>query len=119
VKLARLFVVPLAAAPALALPSVGNAGAGAGVLRRHTVSDAAGLARALAAAASGSVIRLAAGTYTGTVIRTVGSRTPAVGEGIYIGSAQSNWCPYTSCQPDRGDRDVTASTCRPTGTAAV
>jgi hypothetical protein len=40
------------------------------------------------------------------VIRNVGSRTPAVGEGIYVGTAQSNWCTYTACAPDRSDRNV-------------
>ncbi|MEY9932614.1 FlaG/FlaF family flagellin (archaellin) [Catenulispora sp. GP43] len=28
------------------------------------------------------------------------------GEGVYIGSAQSNWCTYTACQPDRSDNNV-------------
>ena len=40
------------------------------------------------------------------VVRNVGSRTPAVGEGIYVGTAQSNWCTYTACAPDRSDRNV-------------
>jgi hypothetical protein len=28
------------------------------------------------------------------------------GEGVYVGSAKSNWCSMTSCNPDRSDRDV-------------
>ncbi len=40
------------------------------------------------------------------VVRTAGLRTPAVGEGIYVGTAQSNWCAYTACGPDRSDRNV-------------
>jgi len=27
------------------------------------------------------------------------------GEGVYVGSAISNWCEYTGCQPDRSDRN--------------
>lgn len=42
----------------------------------------------------------------GNVIQRAGLRTPAIGEGIYVGSAQSNWCELTSCQPDRSDRNV-------------
>ena len=28
------------------------------------------------------------------------------GEGVYIGTAQSNWCTYTACQPDHSDNNV-------------
>jgi copper-binding protein NosD len=41
-----------------------------------------------------------------TVIRATGLRTEKFGEGIYIGSAKSNWCTYSDCQPDRSDRNV-------------
>ena len=27
------------------------------------------------------------------------------GEGVYVGSALSNWCEYSGCQPDRSDRN--------------
>ncbi|MCW2840099.1 MAG: hypothetical protein JWR55_1582 [Aeromicrobium sp.] len=37
-----------------------------------------------------------------TVHRTGGSK-PEIGEGIYIGSAKSNWCKLTECEPDRSD----------------
>ena len=42
----------------------------------------------------------------GTVIRATGLRTKKFGEGIYVGSAKSNWCTYSDCQPDRSDRNV-------------
>jgi nitrous oxidase accessory protein NosD len=42
----------------------------------------------------------------GNVIRSTGLRTEKFGEGIYIGSAKSNWCNYSDCQPDRSDRNV-------------
>jgi len=41
-----------------------------------------------------------------TVIRATGLRTEKFGEGIYIGSAKSNWCTYSDCLPDRSDRNV-------------
>ena len=41
-----------------------------------------------------------------TVIRSTGLRTEKFGEGIYVGSAKSNWCTYSDCQPDRSDRNV-------------
>jgi hypothetical protein len=34
-----------------------------------------------------------------------GLRKPKFGEGIYIGTAESNWCDISSCQPDRSDRN--------------
>lgn len=43
---------------------------------------------------------------TGTRIRGTGLREPEFGEGIYIGSAESNWCEYSACGPDRSDRNV-------------
>jgi hypothetical protein len=30
---------------------------------------------------------------------------PKFGEGIYVGSAKSNWCTVTACQPDRSDHN--------------
>lgn len=39
-----------------------------------------------------------------TVERT-GLTDPEFGEGVYVGSAQSNWCRYTGCDPDRSDRN--------------
>lgn len=39
-------------------------------------------------------------------IRDTGRRKPQYGEGIYIGSAQSNWCEYTRCRPDHSDDNM-------------
>jgi hypothetical protein len=39
-------------------------------------------------------------------IQRAGLRTPSIGEGVYVGSAQSNWCELTACGPDRSDRNV-------------
>ena len=42
----------------------------------------------------------------GNTIQRAGLRTPAIGEGVYVGSAQSNWCELTACAPDRSDRNT-------------
>lgn len=42
---------------------------------------------------------------TGNTIRGAGLRKPKFGEGIYIGTAESNWCDVTSCEPDKSDRN--------------
>jgi nitrous oxidase accessory protein NosD len=42
----------------------------------------------------------------GNTIRDTGLRKPKFGEGVYVGSAESNWCQLTDCQPDRSDRNV-------------
>lgn len=39
-------------------------------------------------------------------IRDTGRRKPKFGEGVYIGSADSNWCTVTHCKPDNSDRNV-------------
>ncbi|KPM52826.1 hypothetical protein CcI49_25120 [Frankia sp. CcI49] len=44
-------------------------------------------------------------TVVGNVIRDTGNRREKFGEGVYIGSAESNWCTYTDCEPDRSDRN--------------
>lgn len=40
------------------------------------------------------------------VVERTGLTDAKYGEGVYVGSAQSNWCRYTSCEPDRSDRNV-------------
>lgn len=42
----------------------------------------------------------------GVTIRDTGLLRAKFGEGIYIGSANSNWCQYTSCNPDTSDRNI-------------
>ncbi|MCW3005143.1 MAG: uncharacterized protein JWQ20_4441 [Conexibacter sp.] len=39
-------------------------------------------------------------------VRDTGLRSAKFGEGIYIGSAESNWCQISNCEPDRSDRNV-------------
>lgn len=41
----------------------------------------------------------------GNTIRGAGLRKPKFGEGIYIGTAESNWCDVSACEPDRSDRN--------------
>ncbi|MBC7596432.1 MAG: right-handed parallel beta-helix repeat-containing protein [Kineosporiaceae bacterium] len=40
---------------------------------------------------------------TGNSVTDTGRRKSKFGEGIYVGSAKSNWCKYAACQPDRSD----------------
>ncbi|GAA3250540.1 hypothetical protein GCM10017691_62630 [Pseudonocardia petroleophila] len=42
----------------------------------------------------------------GLTIRDTGLRREKFGEGIYVGSAESNWCELTGCEPDRSDRNT-------------
>ncbi|AEH08183.1 MULTISPECIES: right-handed parallel beta-helix repeat-containing protein [Protofrankia] len=42
---------------------------------------------------------------TGNVIRNTGNRSEKFGEGVYVGSASSNWCKYSNCRPDNSDRN--------------
>ena len=45
-------------------------------------------------------------TVSHNVIRDTGSLRQFYGEGIYVGSAHSNWCRYSGCQPDASDGNV-------------
>lgn len=42
----------------------------------------------------------------GNEIRGAGLRSAKFGEGIYVGSAQGNWCEQSACGPDRSDRNT-------------
>jgi hypothetical protein len=42
----------------------------------------------------------------GNTIRDTGLRKPQFGEGVYVGTAESNWCQISDCDPDRSDRNV-------------
>ncbi len=44
----------------------------------------------------------------GNQVSRTGLRRDKFGEGVYIGSAVSNWCTITDCLPDRSDRNVVA-----------
>ena len=43
---------------------------------------------------------------TGNTISETGQRRDRFGEGIYVGTAESNWCDITNCEPDASDRNV-------------
>ena len=43
-----------------------------------------------------------------STISDTGRREPAFGEGVYVGSANNNWCTYTNCLPDASDGNVIA-----------
>ena len=43
-----------------------------------------------------------------TRVGNTGQRRDKFGEGVYIGTAISNWCTITACEPDRSDRNVVA-----------
>jgi hypothetical protein len=45
-------------------------------------------------------------TVKDVVIRRTGLHETFYGEGIYVGSAHSNWCRYTNCNPDASNDDV-------------
>ncbi|NHC45244.1 right-handed parallel beta-helix repeat-containing protein [Motilibacter aurantiacus] len=45
-------------------------------------------------------------TVTGNTIRRTGLKEERFGEGIYVGSAQSNWGKYSGGKPDRSDGNV-------------
>jgi hypothetical protein len=44
-------------------------------------------------------------TVSNNVVSQTGLNASYYGEGIYIGSAHSNWCRYTGCKVDRSDHD--------------
>ncbi|WP_440709979.1 right-handed parallel beta-helix repeat-containing protein [Herbiconiux sp. YIM B11900] len=41
----------------------------------------------------------------GVSVSNTGLRRPDFGEGVYIGSAESNWCDLTACAPDASDHN--------------
>jgi hypothetical protein len=41
----------------------------------------------------------------GNDVHHTGLRKAKYGEGVYVGSAHSNWCEHSSCKPDRSDRN--------------
>jgi parallel beta-helix repeat protein len=45
-------------------------------------------------------------TVTGNTVNHTGVYKAKFGEGIYIGTAQSNWCDITACKPDNSDRNI-------------
>ena len=47
-------------------------------------------------------------TVIGNSISMTGLLDTNYGEGVYIGTAQGNWCAYNDCQPDSSDRNLIA-----------
>jgi hypothetical protein len=45
-------------------------------------------------------------TVSSNMVRETGLVKQFYGEGIYVGSAHSNWCTYSGCQPDGSDGNV-------------
>jgi len=45
----------------------------------------------------------------GNTIHGTGNRNEKFGEGIYIGTAVSNWCTYTGCLPDHSNYNIIAN----------
>jgi Right handed beta helix region len=41
----------------------------------------------------------------GNLVHHTGLRRAEFGEGVYVGSAQGNWCRHSGCRPDRSDRN--------------
>ena len=40
------------------------------------------------------------------LVHHTGLRKAKYGEGVYVGSAHSNWCQHSGCKPDRSDRNM-------------
>jgi hypothetical protein len=66
------------------------------VLQNLTVADTGEEGVHLRDGSSHNVVR-------GLTIRKTGEQNEKFGEGIYVGSAKSNWCEISDCQPDRSD----------------
>jgi hypothetical protein len=74
-------------------------GVSASMFQDLTVTEIGDEAIHLRTASTGNVIR-------GLTISHTGLRKEKFGEGIYVGSAQSNWCQISDCAPDRSDHNV-------------
>lgn len=45
-------------------------------------------------------------TVVGNSIHGTGLVDPQYGEGVYVGTADNNWCAFSECQPDASDRNA-------------
>ena len=80
------------------------------VLQDLTVTEIGDEAVHLRTGSTDNVVR-------GLTISDTGQRREKFGEGVYVGTAESNWCDLSDCGPDRSDRNaVVANTI--TGTTA-
>jgi hypothetical protein len=68
------------------------------VLQAMTVADTGNEAVHLRDNSTNNVVR-------GLTIRKTGISNAKFGEGIYVGSAKSNWCDISNCGPDRSDNN--------------
>lgn len=68
------------------------------VLQGLAVEETGDEAVHLRRASVGNVVR-------GLEIRRTGRVHPRFGEGLYVGTAKSNWCDISACGPDRSDRN--------------
>ncbi|HEY3713840.1 MAG TPA: right-handed parallel beta-helix repeat-containing protein [Jatrophihabitantaceae bacterium] len=69
------------------------------VVQGLTVSDIGDEAIHVRTASSDNVV-------SGNTVHDTGKRRDKFGEGVYVGSAESNWCKYSKCGPDRSDRNL-------------
>ncbi len=74
-------------------------GVGSSVFQDLAVSEIGDEALHLRSGSSRNVVR-------GLTISGTGLRVAKFGEGIYVGSAESNWCRISNCEPDRSDDNV-------------
>lgn len=72
---------------------------GDSVLQDLAVTEIGDEAVHLRRASTANVVR-------GLTISDTGLRREKFGEGVYVGTAVSNWCDVTDCEPDRSDRNV-------------
>jgi hypothetical protein len=74
-------------------------GVSGSVVQGLTVTEIGDEGVHLRSASTGNVVR-------GLTVSHTGLRTVKFGEGIYVGSAKSNWCTVSDCGPDRSDHNV-------------
>ena len=83
------------------------------VLQDLTVTEIGDEAVHLRTGSTDNVVR-------GLTISETGQRKERFGEGVYVGTAESNWCDLSDCEPDRSDRNViTGNTITDTTAEAV
>ncbi|CAA9439593.1 MAG: Endo-1,4-beta-glucanase Z [uncultured Quadrisphaera sp.] len=83
------------------------------VLQDLTVTEIGDEAVHLRTGSTDNVVR-------GLTISDTGQRKERFGEGVYVGTAESNWCDLSDCEPDESDRNViTANTITDTTAEAV
>lgn len=83
------------------------------ILQDLTVTDIGDEGVHLRSGSSGNLLR-------GLIVSDTGRRKEKFGEGIYVGTAESNWCQISSCGPDRSDANlIVGSTISGTAAEAI